>query len=157
MLHQLATEDGREHGREVEPEPLLVDEFAALSKPLTLLNQYRSADGAGDRHRVGGQLQRPYQRTRRFKLSDKDKTHDGGNVGGDQVALSPIAEQRHKVGKRAVDRLYDPGEIENRQVRRNLQRRPALRLFQVITERLGNQAADLTDALDDINKSKEDQ
>src|ERR1700722_11660044 len=127
---------------------LLVDELTALSKPLTLLNQDRSAPGAGDRHGVGGQLQRPYQRTRRFKLSDEDKAHNGCNVGGNQVALSPIAEQRHKVGKRAVDRLYDPGEIENGQIRRDLQRRPALRLFQVITERLGNQAADLTDALD---------
>src|SRR5262249_23052477 len=40
---------------------------------------------------------------------------------------------------------------------RDLQRRPALRLLQIVTERLGNQAADLTDALDHINQSKENQ
>jgi len=78
-----------------------------------------------------------------MKLRHANKGDGRGEVGGDEVAFAAIAEQRHEVGKNAVDRFDDPGKVEDSQVDADFRRRPAVHLFQVVAERLGDQAADV--------------
>src|ERR1700735_1434048 len=77
---------------------------------------------------------------------------DGQQISDDQIAFAPIAEQRHEVGDQAVKRLDDPGQVENGDEGGDLERRPAQSLFEIIVERLRNQADDLAHAFDDIDQ-----
>jgi hypothetical protein len=60
-------------------------------------------------------------------------------------------------GKHAVDRLYDPGEIEYREKGGDLQRGPAMNFFQIKTQRLSDQSADLTDPFHHVDHREEQQ
>ena len=69
-LDQLAADNGARHRRDVEPQPLLIDEAVAGMQPLAVLDQNRAAQGARYRHRVGGQQQHQNQRPRRGDPGD---------------------------------------------------------------------------------------
>ena len=157
MLNQLAAEDRGRHRGNIEPQPLLIDEGAALVQPLPVLHQHGAAQRARYRHRIRGDRERDEEVARRRELRHPDEADDGGDVDEQQVAFAPIAEQRHEIGNQSVNRLDDPGQIEQRDEAGDLQRRPALRRFEVIIQRLRDQAADLAEALDDIDQGEEQQ
>ena len=129
MLYKLTADDRGRHRGGVEPQPLLIDEPAALAEPLAILYQNRAAHGAGNRHGVGRELQRPHELARGGQLRTPEIGAGGNDVGGDQVAFPAIAEYRHQIGQHAVDRLDDPGKIEDREIGGDLQGGPAVRLF----------------------------
>ena len=157
MLDQLAAEDRGRHRGNVEPQPLLIDEGAALVQPLPVLHQHGAAQRARYRHRISGDHERDEEVARRRELRHPDEADDGGDVDKQQVAFAPIAEQRHEIGNQAVKRLDDPGQIEQRDEAGDLHRRPALRCFEIIVQRLRDQAADLAKTLDDIDQGEEQQ
>ena len=157
MLDQLAAEDGGRHRGNVEPQPLLIDEGAALVQPLAVLDQHGAAQRARYRHRISGDHERDEEVARRGELRHPEESADGGDVDEQQVAFAPIAEQRHEIGDQAVKRLDDPGQVEQRDEAGDLQRRPALRGFEIIVQRLRDQAADLAKTLDDIDQGEEQQ
>ena len=152
MLGELAARNRGDHRGQAEPQPLLVHEPAALAEPLSILYQHSAANRARYRHGVGRQLQRPYQLARRGKPGDPEKTGDRADIGRQQVTFAAIAKQREEVGERAVNRLDDPGKIENGEICRDLQRRPAMHFFQKIAERLCDEPADLTHTFNDIDQ-----
>ena len=145
------------HGGNVVPEPLLIDEGAALVQPLAVLDQNRAAQRARYRHGIGGEHQREGEVAGAMSRVTQKYPRDGGDIGDDQIAFAAIAEQRHEIGNQAVDRLDDPWQVENGDEGGDLDRRPAVHLFQIIIERLRNQADDLAQAFDDIDQRKKHQ
>jgi len=129
MLYKLTADDRGRHRGGVEPQPLLIDEPAALAEPLAVLYQHRAAHGAGNRHGVRRELERPHQLARRGKLRTPEISAGGNDVGGDQVGFSAISEDRHQIGQHAVDRLDDPRKIEDSEIGSDLQGGPAVLLL----------------------------
>ena len=101
-----------------------------------------------------GDLQRQRKFARRGQLRAPQIRAGGHDVGGNEIGLAAIAEDRHQIRQRAVERLDDPGKIEQREIGGDLQRAEAVHLFQIICQRLSDQPDDLTDAFDDIDESE---
>ena len=153
-LHEFAPHDRGDHRGGVEPEPLLIDEPSALAQPLPILDQHGAADRARYRHAIGRELQRPHQLVGRGKLRGPDEAASRGDIGRQQIRLPAVAEDRHEIGKGAVERLNDPGKVENGEIGGDLQRRPTMHFFQIKTKRLGEEANDLAGAFHDIDEGE---
>ena len=72
-----------------------------------------------------------------------------------KIGFAAVAEERQEIRDDPVDRLDDPGEVEDRQIGSDLGRGPPETLFQIVVERLGDQAAGLPDPFDDVDQAKE--
>src|ERR1700728_390322 len=154
-LHQLAADNRGGQGSNVVPEPLLIDESPAFAHPLAIFDQDRAAQRARYRHRIGGEHQGKGDISRRKKLSYPRISGDRRYVREDQIAFASIAEQRDEVRNHAVERLYEPRQVENGEKGGDLDGRPVVHFLQIIGQRLRDQSDDLTKSLDDINETKE--
>ena len=72
-----------------------------------------------------------------------------------KIGFAAVAEERQEIRDDPVDRLDDPGEVEDRQIGSDLGRGPPETLFQIVVERLGDQAAGLADPFDDVDQTEE--
>ena len=102
-------------------------------------------------------MQRPNELARRGELGGPEISAHRDDVRGNQIGFPPITENWDEIGKHTVDRLYDPGEIEYREKSGDLERGPAVNLFQIKTQRLSDQSADLTDAFHQVDQREEQQ
>jgi hypothetical protein len=152
MFDQLATNEGARHDCDVEPQPLLADEAAALLEVLAVLGQQRAAKRARRGHRVGSQQQEQGELARFVQDGDGGVRNGCAGAGEHQIAHAPVAEQGNEVGDQSEDGLDDPREVEHGEVGRDLERAPAIDL-QVVAERLEDDAdprlADAFDGKDD--------
>src|SRR5208282_5216288 len=140
---------------DVEPEPLLIDESVAGAKSLAVLDENGTAQCARDRHCIGGQQQGEDQLAGRSNLGNPEIGKGCRSVGDDEVGLAAVSEKRQEIRNDPVNRLDDPGEVEDRQIRGDLDRGPSEGLLQIVVEWLGNKAASLADPFDDIDQAKE--
>ena len=154
-LNQLTADKPARQRRDVEPQPLLIDEGVAGAEPLAVFDEDCTAQCARHCHRIGRQQQDEDQLTGRGNLRDPTIRAGRGGVGEYQVGLTAVTEERQEIRNDPVDRLDDPGKVEDRQIGGDLDRGPPESLLQIEVERLGNQAAGLADSFDDIDQAKE--
>ena len=149
---QLTANNAAGHRCDVEPQPLLIDESIGSAELLAVFDENGAAYRARYRHPVGGKQQRDDDLARRGNLRDPAIGACGHHIGKNKVALPAVAKERQEIRNDPVDRLDDPGKVEHRQIGGDLDRRPPVGLLQKIIERLGDQAAGLPDAFDDIDQ-----
>ena len=96
---------------------------------MAVLDENGAAYRARYRHPVGGEQQGDNNLARRGDLRDPAIRARPHQIGDNEVGFSAIAEERQEIRDDPVDRLDDPGKVEDRQIGGDLNRGPPVGLL----------------------------